>query len=91
MLAADLVLQARQQSAPVAGVHLVEIRQEARLQGHRVADALAMQQPLDPVAVPGTFLQQSLALARTPLAIFVLRRGNPNHAADPHLAAQVSQ
>ena len=91
MLAMDLVLQLRRQNAPIAGTHLVETRQEARLQGHGIADALAMQQPFDPVAVRGALLQQPLALARAPFAILVLRRGNPNHAANPRFAAQVSQ
>ena len=91
MLAMDLVLQPWRQIAPIAGTRLVQTRQEARLQGHGIADALAMQQPLDPVAVPGALLQQPLALARTPFAIFVLRRRNPNHAANPRFAALVSQ
>src|ERR1700757_5014276 len=43
MLATDLLLQPRRQSAPVASAHLFNIRQEARLQGHGVADALTMQ------------------------------------------------
>src|SRR5512147_2487218 len=63
MLATDLLLQPGRQNASIAGTHLVQTRQEARLQGHRIADALAMQQPLDPVAVPGALLQQPLALA----------------------------
>lgn len=36
-------------------------------------------------------LQQPLALAGAPFAILVLRRGNPNHAANPRFATQVSQ
>jgi hypothetical protein len=91
MLATDLIPQTRRQSAPVSGTHLIKARQEIRLQGHGIADALAMQQSLDPVAVPGAFLQQPLALACAALAIFVLRRGNPNHAANPRFAAKVSQ
>ena len=50
-----------------------------------------MQQSFDPVAVPGALLQQPFALAGAPLAIFVLGRGDPNYAADAHLAAQVGQ
>src|SRR5262249_43966903 len=91
MLATDLLPQTRWYSAPIAGAHLIKVRQEIRLQRNDIADALAMQQPLDPVAVPGAFLQQPLALTRAALAILVLRRGNPNHAANLRFAAKVSQ
>src|SRR5215211_4494286 len=91
MLAADLILQTGRQRTPIAGAHPLEIRPEARLQRHGVADALTMQQPLDPVAVSRALLEQPLALTRAPLAILLLRRRNPNHAADTRLAAHMRQ
>jgi len=62
----------RSRPSPVA--HLIEVRQEARLQRHRVADALTMQQPLDPV-VCAVAPQQPLALARAALSDLVLSVG----------------
>ncbi len=53
VLAPELVCQIWRQCMPVAGAHLLERRQEARLQRHDVADALTLQQPLDPVGVHG--------------------------------------
>jgi len=91
MLAPDLVSQTRRYGTPVAGAHLIEIRQEVRHQWLGIADPLPMQKPLDPIGVPGALREQPLALARPALAILVLRRRDPNHAADPGLAAQVSQ
>src|SRR5882724_4076266 len=91
MLAENLVLQPWRQSTLITGAHSLDIRQKALLQGHGVADTLTMQQSPYPVAVPGALLEQPLAFARSPLAILVLRRRNPNHAADPRLAAQISQ
>src|SRR3979490_971120 len=86
MLAPDLVSQTRRYGTPVAGAHLIEIRQEVRHQWLGIADPLPMQKPLDPIGVPGALREQPLALARPALAILVLRRRDPNHAADPGLA-----
>jgi len=47
--------------------------------------------PLIRLLCPVRSFQKPLALAGAPFAILILRRGNPNHAANPRFATQVSQ
>src|SRR6185312_10061625 len=63
-LAADLLLQAIRQGAIIPGLERVQARQPIPVQGIIVHDALAKEQPLDPVRVLDPLLEQPTALAR---------------------------
>ncbi len=92
VLAHDLLLEPWRQHSIVAGAHLVEVGDEARLERLDVAHALTEQQaslirlPCDvrsSTSAPGARVRR--------FAILVLHRGHKHHAADPRLAAQMRQ
>src|SRR6185312_2986924 len=91
VFAHDLLLEPRRQHPTVARAHLIDAREEARLERLGLAHPLAVQQSLDAIAVRDTLLQQALPRARAPLAILILHRWHMDHAADPRLAPQIGK
>jgi hypothetical protein len=85
------LLEPWHQHPTVPSRYLVEAGDEARLAWLGLAHALAVQQPLDAIAVSGTLLQQALPRPRAPLAILVFCCWHMDHAADTRLAPQIGK
>src|SRR5438132_3646362 len=91
VLAHDLLLQLLRQWPPVTGAQVLEALDEARLHRHDVADALGMQQSLDPIGVRRALIDQVVALPVSTLAVLILHRWRGHHAAHPRLSPQIGQ
>ena len=91
VLARDLAEEEGRETAAVAGAAPVELRQKAPGQRIGVADALGVQQRLDPVDVGAALLDQPFALTMPAFVVFFGRTRHARHAAHPWLAAAMRE
>jgi len=91
VFARDLLLEALRQGTTVTGAQAGKAFDERAIERVDVANALAVQQSLDAIAVSRAFLDQAITFPGAALAILIFRRRHVDDAADPRLAPQMGQ
>src|SRR5438046_331935 len=91
MLARNLFLKPRRQRAAIARAQTGEVFDERPIKRFDIADALAVQQSFDAIAVSCALLDETLTFTGAPLAILLLNGRHMDNAANPWLAPQIGE
>jgi hypothetical protein len=91
VFARDLFPEPLRQRTTVTGAQAGKAFDEQAIERVDIANALAVQQALDAVAVRRALLDQTIPFTTAALAILLFSRRDADDAADPRLAAQVGE
>jgi hypothetical protein len=91
VFAHDLFLEPLRQEMTVTGVQAGKAFDERAIERGDIANALAMQQSLDAVAVRRALLDQTVTFTGAALAILLCNGRDVDDAADPRLAPQMGE